>query len=391
MPSRKSGSGSTSGNGKHEPTPSDVTKLIHLQNEDLKKKSATLRSEFDGTKEHARSARELVQAWLALVTLREDVVYPSLSEAGVEADALAAAKIEADLISILLAELTRRNLNDVMFKAALAAADNAVQRFVRLEEDGSNSLLSKAKKADVDLEHLAEEFQDRSAELRKQAEEHRTIPSPRYLRSAGISTSMEQEPMRGRERERDERGRFVDEDDRRRRPHYDDDRRYSRDRDDDDTSRGWYGDRREHAEAARRGWATRRGERYGGSEDYGSRTRADDDDYRRSYRERYDDDDRRMSRGRGAGGWYGDRERHAEAARRGWDNPEHGQSGWYGDPEGHSRAARRGWDNPEHGPSGWYGDPEGHSQASRRGWDERRTHDDDDYDRRRMMRRRSDY
>ena len=37
-----------------------------------------------------------------------------------------------------------------------------------------------------------------------------------------------------------------------------------------------------------------------------------------------DDDDRRYSRGRdqGHGGWFGDPEGHAEAARRGWDERE---------------------------------------------------------------------
>ena len=82
-------------------------------------------------------------------------------------------------------------------------------------------------------------------------------------------------------------------------------------------------------------------------------------------------------------------------------NPEHGESGWFGDREGHSEAARRGWEEGHEGVSrsrsqyededrrryesrgggryeedeygergrngngrrGWSGDPEGHSEA----------------------------
>src|SRR5438128_11290442 len=79
------------------------------------------------------------------------------------------------------------------------------------------------------------------------------------------------------ERERDEQGRFVSEDD--------DGRRHS----------GGYRSRREDDDGRRR---------------YQSSSR-DDDDYRRGGR--YDDDRR---------GWYGDPEGHAQAARRGWDERE---------------------------------------------------------------------
>ncbi|MDY0884833.1 hemerythrin domain-containing protein [Dongia soli] len=77
--------------------------------------------------------------------------------------------------------------------------------------------------------------------------------------------------------------------------------------DDEDEGRGWHGDPRGHAEAARRGWETRERE--------GTRSRS-------SSRYEDDDDDRRSSRGRGGsqGGWFGDPEGHSEASRRGWRN-----------------------------------------------------------------------
>ena len=124
---------------------------------------------------------------------------------------------------------------------------------------------------------------------------------------------------RGWDRRRDEydddrrssRSRYDDDD---RSPRYrsdDDDYRYSRSRgradDDDGDGRGWYGDSRGHAEAARLGWERRRDD-----DD-------DDDDRRYSWRSS-SDDNRGSSRGRGHGGWFGDSRGHAEAARRGWED-----------------------------------------------------------------------
>ncbi len=157
----------------------------------------------------------------------------------------------------------------------------------------------------------------------------------------------------GNDRERDEYGRFMSDDDDRRsssrgnggrgrssdndrgRDEYgrfmsdDDDRRSSSSHGrGDDRGQGWFGDREGHAEAARRGWERRddddhrsysssRSSGGRGSNDrerdaYGRFMSDDDDDRRSSSRGRGDD--------RGQGGWFGDREGHAEAARRGWEN-----------------------------------------------------------------------
>jgi hemerythrin superfamily protein len=162
--------------------------------------------------------------------------------------------------------------------------------------------------------------------------------------------------------EDDERGgsrsRYRDDDD--------DDRRgsRSRSRDDDDDDRGgrgrgrgcgWYGDSEGHAEAARR--------------------RSDDDDDRRGSRSRGrdDDDDDRGSRGRGRG-WYGDSEGHAEASPRGREDEERGGSrsrSRNDDDDRRSGSRSRGGSDDE-GHGGWFGDPRRHAQAARRGWENRR-------------------
>lgn len=179
--------------------------------------------------------------------------------------------------------------------------------------------------------------------------------------SRGRFTSSHDDDRGGRsryeeDRDRDSRGRFTNHDERSssrgrssRRDDDDDDRRYasarrddydrrsysSRDRDDDyarDRGQGgWFGDSRGHAEAARLGWEHRRDDE--DDDRSSSRGRSsrqyDDDDRRYSSSRRYDDDRRSSSsrsrdddysRDRGQGGWFGDSEGHAEAARRGWDN-----------------------------------------------------------------------
>src|ERR1051326_569643 len=105
------------------------------------------------------------------------------------------------------------------------------------------------------------------------------------------------------------------------------------------TGRGWYGDERGHAEAAREGWQQRRG---GRSRDY------DDDDSQRSSRSRgrrgnYDEDeDNYQSSSRSRGGEYeeDDDDDYGSSSRGGRRNSSSGEGrGWYGDEEGHSEAA----------------------------------------------------
>jgi hypothetical protein len=98
---------------------------------------------------------------------------------------------------------------------------------------------------------------------------------------------------------REENGRFTSGDgSSSRSSQYDDDRRGNG----HNEGRGWHGDSRGHAEAAREGWEDRR------SGGYSSRS------------SRQEEDDDRRNGGREHGGWFGDSRGHSEAARRGWDD-----------------------------------------------------------------------
>jgi hypothetical protein len=187
----------------------------------------------------------------------------------------------------------------------------------------------------------------------------------------------------GGDRDRDERGRFAsDDDDRgyRARGRDDDDRRGDRsgggDRDRDERGRFASDDRGYRARS--RDDDDRRGGRSGGGDrDRDERGRfASADDDRGSRARSRDDDDRG---GRGQGGWFGDSRGHAEAARRGWEERDSGGSRSRSRNEDDERGSRsRSSRDDDRGDSGgrsqggWFGDSQGHAQAARRGWDDRR-------------------
>jgi len=129
--------------------------------------------------------------------------------------------------------------------------------------------------------------------------------------------------------ERDEYGRFTSDDDDHRGGfsrggrHDADNERVSRGRE-SGQGRGWFGDPRGHAEAARERWQESRGSRYEND---------DDRDSRGSHPEDRDRDE------------YG-RFASADHDNRGRGSPDHGgidHRGWYGDSRGHAQAARLGW------------------------------------------------
>ena len=158
----------------------------------------------------------------------------------------------------------------------------------------------------------------------------------------------------------------------------DDDRGYrSRGREDDDRGRGgWFGDPEGHSRASREGWEDRGGSRSRASEDRSFSSRGGGRDY--------DEDDDRRGRSRsdrGQGGWFGDSEGHSRAAREGWED-RGGSRARSRDEDDRGYRSRDRDDDDDRGRShsggrssgqgGWFGDREGHAQAARRGWDDRR-------------------
>ncbi|MFT0891304.1 hypothetical protein [Pseudochelatococcus sp. G4_1912] len=201
-----------------------------------------------------------------------------------------------------------------------------------------------------------------------------------------VSENDRRSDYRSHRRDDDERRSYRDDynDDRRSEQRHsrghDDDRRHDR------GQGGWFGDPEGHSEASRRGWDERRSsnrdydDNMRGSRSY-SRSR-DDDDRRYSSR---DDDYRRSDRGQS--GWYGDPQGHSEAARRGWDERRASDRDYDDNMRG-ERSYGRSRDDDERryssrddddrrndrGQGGWFGDPQGHAAAARRGWQHRDDH-----------------
>ncbi len=354
-------------------------------------------------------ARQFAAAWVPHDLIVRDVFGSAPQKAGGAAEALAPSDIRKDLLNFLLVNLLEGEPRGAQ-KAALNALADEFAALLRADEEGGffqvveltvgsdgapvSQIESRFERARQRFERLDDTAIGEAIELlaprrlsvpsRRQRNERERSDMSRYSSQSrdrdeqGRFTSEDDRDygrsgQRGGTPNRDEAGRFISDDERhsrgsdderRSRSRYDDERRFrSRNEDDDRSSsgrdrgeRGWFGDREGHSEASRRGWER---SDHGESGWYGDR-----EGHSEASRRGWENPDH------GRSGWFGDREGHSQASRRGWENSDHGQSGWYGDREGHSQASRRGWENSDHGQSGWYGDREGHSEASRRGWDE---------------------
>ena len=133
---------------------------------------------------------------------------------------------------------------------------------------------------------------------------------------------------------------------------------------------GWYGDSRGHSEASRRGWDN---PNHGDSGWYGD-SRGHSEAARRGW----------DNPNHGESGWFGDSEGHSEASRRGWEDRDGGgrssssrrdEPRTYArgrDDDDDDRGGRRSSGGGRGGHGGWSGDSEGHAEAARRGWQNRR-------------------
>lgn len=341
--------------------------------------------------------RRLAQAWMAHADAHDALYEAAIGSGLAEFALLNDVAIETDLVSILLDRVNRSPLEGQLEMAAARVAGRMIGQIIEREEEPRSGLLAKAQAAGVDPAALSGRIGASNGPA--SGRDEGSTPQTRHL------TAHQEEQMARNTNmpDRDGRGRFVSDDHDgggrgsyggRGASRYDDDRD-NRDRDsrgrftsDHDQGRGRSSDRDDD-----RRYGQGRDDDRGGA--YSRQSRHDDD--RRSYSSGRDDDDR----DRGQGGWFGDSQGHAEAARRGWDNRRDdddnrgyssrgGSSGRDDDRGGYSRQSRydddrrssgrdRYDDDRDRGQQGWFGDSQGHAEAARRGWDNRRDDDDDRY------------
>jgi hypothetical protein len=374
---------------------SDTTGLLKTQHRELQ---ATLAKRSDPSADRHAIVRDFAAMWLPHTAVEQEILVPALEDAGADEERIAAIAIQKDIINLLLADLLRDE--DPEFgKAkleALAKQFDALVEGASGEDTGLFAIVSSAEKSvpelNAQMKARYERLKSRFANIDQNIGEAMVMLAPRRLSVSSSSRQNRREYEMSRYsdmRERDEHGRFMS----------DDGRAYSRSRgggwDRDEQGRfmseGSHSRGRYEDDDRRYSRGPERDENGRFMSEGGSRSRGryddEDDRYsRRSMGRERDDEGRFMSdngssRFQGDDDHYGprslgsmgrDRDNEGRFARHGGSYEGRGQGGWFGDPEGHSESSRRGRDSSRHGgESGWYGDAEGHSEASRRGWEGR--------------------
>lgn len=347
--------------------------------------------------DRAKIAKEVCNALTIHAILEEEIFYPACREL-IDDQPLDEAQVEHDSAKVLIEELISGRPEDPFYDAKVNVLAEQVKQHIREEEGKPDSIFAKAEAAGADFVVIGEELKKRKAELLSKASRETLQAEPCSFKALANLTKEEDMAsyQRGRDyeergpsrsrydeetgRRRDEQGRFMSNEDygnrggqeRRYRvgSERDEYSRSSSDRDQGYRSRPSYEDEEYSS----------RGQRMPERDEYG-RFVSDDERHGQSYSHGRDyENERRGSRSHG--GWFGDPEGHAEAARRGWDEREgegrayrdenERRSSSQGSGRRYEQRSRQEEDDERHQGSGWYGDREGHSEASRRGWEHRR-------------------
>jgi hypothetical protein len=293
---------------------------------------------------------------------KSDGIFAKAKEAGADLVALGAKMKERKAALQQQAVSRELHAKPLSFKsfAKLGQEEDmgSYQRGRDYNERGSREDQSSGRDRDERRRYMSDEEHGRGGRYEDDRDDYRRSRSNDDYRSSSRSSHQDDYSSRGqRMPERDENGRFMS------------------DRDDERSSSSSRGRGYHDEQYSSRG-------RHMPERDENGRFMSEDDRGSSQSRGRDYEDDRRMSGGRHHGGLFGDSEGHAEAARKGWDEREgerrssqrddmRGSSSEYGG----RRYASRGRDDEDErrhsGHGGWFGDPEGHSQASRRGWQHR--------------------
>jgi hypothetical protein len=314
----------------------DLLKADHRTVEQLFDKFQTASDED----QKRRLAEQICDELIIHAEIEESIFYPACRDAIEEESLLDEAQVEHDSAKILIADVMEGDAGEEFFDAKVKVLAEYVKHHIR-EEEKRDGVFAQAKKNGVDLDALGRRISGMKQELKAQAE-RRGFEPPQPV-SLDLIDAPSSGRRRGwemaRRRDSDAQDRFLG-----------DEESYGRG--------GWSERGRSRHEEEEEDYGRGRSRGYAGR----SRRGEEEDDYR--------------ARSRGEGGWFGDPEGHAEAARRGWERradtsgyrtrrdeaddrygrgrsyrdedgrrSDRGQGGWFGDSEGHSRAARRGWED----------------------------------------------
>ncbi len=346
----------SNGDGERQTDAIEMLKSDHRRVEQLFDKYEQARRRA----EKSKLAQQICLELTIHAELEEEIFYPACRE-HVDDPLLDEAQIEHDATKILVAEVAMGTpTTDPFFDAKVKVLAEYMRHHIQEEEKGVDSIFNEAQKGGVDTRALGERMAARREELMDAFSEELTLPQPKALH---VTLAQDEEVW---------------------------------------TS----------PPAAERGASRMRGARAGGgrgAEEQASWESEGEEGRGWGEREEGSYDERRSARGAGREserGWHGAPGRHAQAARRGWEERESGGgrsrgreeerggsrgeegrgSMAHGQERGMARGQERGATRSgqerggqERGAQeqggehrGWHGDPRGHSEASRRGWEHRR-------------------
>jgi len=233
-----------------------------------------------GRSQRKKLVEKIATALNAHTIIEEEIFYPACREHDVEEDDLDEAQVEHDTIKLLVRELLNGNLDDDYYDAKMTVLSEYVKHHVKEEEEPEKGIFARIQKTDADLDELGQELKERKDELMEDREE--LVERPPRIRSLQLGGRIDRERSRSggrtysggayRQGEEEESGgaRYYQSGDRERDSRFGGSSRQYRGEggygggpgrgygfESDEGHGGWYGDRDGHSEAARRGWRHR--------------------------------------------------------------------------------------------------------------------------------------
>jgi hemerythrin superfamily protein len=138
-----------------------------------------------GRQQRKKLIEKIAVALNAHTIIEEEIFYPACREEGVDEDELDEAQVEHDTVKLLVSDLLKSGQDDDYYEAKVTVLSEYVKHHVGEEEKPGEGILARAKKADIDMDDLGKQLQQRKKEL--MADKQRLLGRPLKIRSLNLS------------------------------------------------------------------------------------------------------------------------------------------------------------------------------------------------------------
>jgi hypothetical protein len=114
-------------------------------------------------------AQEICMELSIHATIEEEIFYPAC-KGKVEDDLMSESYVEHDSAKVLIAELAQSSPDDEFYDAKMSVLSEEIKHHVKEEEKPGEGVFAQARKAEIDMDGLAERLLARKQELKKQIE-----------------------------------------------------------------------------------------------------------------------------------------------------------------------------------------------------------------------------